>query len=448
MKKTIRHQAVDILNRVATSRAFAGELLDIQLDEQSLSGTADGRLLTHLVYGVLRMQGHLDWILAGLCHGDYDKMEENVKNILRSGLYQLEFSDRLPAFAVVDEAVKIAKRINPGAGGLVNAVLRSHLRNTNKTIFPSAEKNTAEYIAAFYSHPLWLVEQWLDFFGRDETTALCHANNEVPPPTVRVNTLKMSRSTLEEHLNSQDFNCAPTPFSPDGINLLDPPLPIQKTLFFQEGLLRLQDEAAQLVSHLASPQSGKNILDVCSGSGGKTSHLAALMKNQGRIVALDRDTEKLAQLNKDASRQGISIIETMQADLTCPLPALLTGQFDVVLVDAPCSGTGTLRRNPEIKWRLKSSDISAHAKLQKTILQNAATAVQKNGRLIYCTCSLLPSENDHVILGFLAGYPQFTVEPVSPPVLQTFVDRYGFFRTYPHRYPMDGFFGAVFRRRN
>jgi len=131
---------VDILNRVAGSRAFAGELLDIQLDEQSLSGTADGRLLTHLVYGVLRMQGHLDWILAGLCRGDYDKMEENVKNILRSGLYQLEFSDRLPAFAVVDEAVKIAKRINPGAGGLVNAVLRSHLRNTNKTIFPSAEK--------------------------------------------------------------------------------------------------------------------------------------------------------------------------------------------------------------------------------------------------------------------------------------------------------------------
>jgi len=199
----------------------------------------------------------------------------------------------------------------------------------------------------------------------------------------------MSRSTLEEHLNSQDFNCAPTPFSPDGINLLDPPLPIQKP-FFQEGLLRLQDEAAQLVSHLASPQSGKNILDVCSGSGGKTSHLAALMKNQGRIVALDRDTEKLAQLNKDASRQGISIIETMQADLTCPLPALLTGQFDVVLVDAPCSGTGTLRRNPEIKWRLKSSDISAHAKLQKTILQNAATAVQKTAALFTVPAPFYP----------------------------------------------------------
>lgn len=233
MKKTIRHQAVDILNRVATSRAFAGELLDIQLDEQSLSGTADGRLLTHLVYGVLRMQGHLDWILAGLCRGGYDKMEENVKNILRSGLYQLEFSDRLPAFAVVDEAVKIAKRINPGAGGLVNAVLRSHLRNTNKTIFPSAEKNTAEYIAAFYSHPLWLVEQWLDFFGRDETTALCHANNEVPPPTVRVNTLKMSRSTLEEHLKSQDFNCCRRRFRPTASTCLILPCPFKKPFSFK-----------------------------------------------------------------------------------------------------------------------------------------------------------------------------------------------------------------------
>src|SRR5665647_226175 len=181
MKKTIRHQAVDILNSISQSQAFAGDLLDACLDEQHLSGTADGRLLTHLVYGALRHQGHLDWILTQLYRGDFVKMEDGVKNILRTGLYQLKFSDRLPAFAVVDEAVKIAKRINPGAGGLVNAVLRSYLRNTDKIYFPSLEKNPAEHIAAFYSHPLWLVKIWLNIFGQEETIALCQANNELPP---------------------------------------------------------------------------------------------------------------------------------------------------------------------------------------------------------------------------------------------------------------------------
>src|SRR5512145_153923 len=180
MKKTIRHQAVDILNAVAKSEAFAGDLLDACLDEQNLSGTADGRLLTHLVYGVLRQRGHLDWILSKLYSGKYAKMEENVKNILRTGLYQLKFSDRLPAFAVVDEAVKIAKRIAPAADGLTNAVLRSYLRNADKMAFPSPEKNPAEYIAAFYSHPLWLTKLWLGVFGREETIALCQANNELP----------------------------------------------------------------------------------------------------------------------------------------------------------------------------------------------------------------------------------------------------------------------------
>ena len=166
MKKTIRHQAVDILNSVAQSQIFAGDLLDTTLEEQKLSGTADGRLLTHLVYGVLRMQGHLDWIITRLYRGNDANMEEAVKNILRTGLYQLKFSDRLPDFAVVDEAVKIAKRIAPAADGLTNAVLRSYLRNTEKISFPSLKKNPAEHIAAFYSHPLWLVKIWLDILAK------------------------------------------------------------------------------------------------------------------------------------------------------------------------------------------------------------------------------------------------------------------------------------------
>ncbi len=446
MKKTIRHEAVDILSSVSQSQSFAGDLLDACLDEQHLSGTADGRLLTHLVYGVLRMQGHLDWMLTQLYRGDFVKMEDGVKNILRTGLYQLKFSDRLPAFAVVDEAVKIAKRINPGAGGLVNAVLRSYLRNTNEISFPALEKNPAEHIAAFHSHPLWLVKIWLNIFGQEETIALCQANNELPPLTLRVNTLKVSREDLTQKLKSEDFSCEPTRFSPDGIILSDTPRPVQKTFFFKEGLLRLQDEAAQLISHLVNPRNGESVLDVCAGSGGKTTHLAALMKNTGRIVALDRDSEKIAQLTKDAARMGVSVIQSTQADLGQTLPEGFVDEFDHVLVDAPCSGTGTLRRNPEIKWRLKSTDIPTLAKIQSTILQNASAAVKKGGRLIYCTCSLLPAENDNMIQQFLADHPQFTVE-ISSPVISGHLKNSRFFRTYPHRHATDGFFGAVLRRR-
>ncbi|KAF0157086.1 MAG: 16S rRNA (cytosine967-C5)-methyltransferase [Syntrophaceae bacterium] len=446
MKKTIRHEAVDILNSISQSQAFAGDLLDACLDEQHLSGTADGRLLTHLVYGVLRHQGHLDWMLAQLYRGDFAKMEDGVKNILRTGLYQLKFSDRLPAFAVVDEAVKIAKRINPGAGGLVNAVLRSYLRNTDKIYFPSLEKNPAEHIAAFYSHPPWLVKIWINIFGQEETIALCQANNELPPLTLRVNTLKASREDLAQKLKSEDFSCEPTRFSPDGIILSDTPRPVQKTFFFKEGLLRLQDEAAQLVSHLVDPRSGESVLDVCAGSGGKTTHLAALMKNTGRIVALDRDPGKIAQLTKDATRMGVSVIESTQTDLGQILPEGFVDAFDHILVDAPCSGTGTLRRNPEIKWRLKSTDIPTLSKTQNTILQNASAAVKNGGRLIYCTCSILPAENDGVIRQFLMDNPQFTVEP-PPGAISGHLKDSRFFRTYPHHHTTDGFFGAVLRRR-
>jgi len=447
MKKTIRHIACDILNSVSQDQAFAGVLLDANLDEQNISGTADGRLLTHLVYGVLRFQGHLDWIITKLYSGDYSRMDQAVNNILRVGLYQLKFSDRLPAFAVVDEAVKIAKKTTPAASGLVNAILRSYLRNADKIPFPSLEKNPAEHIAAFYSHPLWLVKMWLNIFGQEETMALCQANNELPPLTIRVNTLKVSREDLTEKLKQEDFSCEPTRFSPDGINLPDPPRPIQKTIFFKEGLLRLQDEAAQLVSYLVNPQSGEYILDVCAGSGGKTSHLAALMKNKGRIVTLDRDMEKMAQLKKDALRMGVSIIDPLHADLSHPLSADFLDKFDHVLVDAPCSGTGTLRRNPEIKWRLTSADLNTFSKTQKLILCNASNAVKKGGYLIYCTCSVLPHENDEVIRQFLTDNPQFAIEIPSPAISDQLADSHGFFRTYPHRHNTDGFFGAILRRR-
>jgi len=273
-------------------------------------------------------------------------MDEVIKNVLRLGIYQLKFSDRLPDFAVVNEAVKIAKVLKPDRSALVNAVLRNYLRRGQNLPFPSPEKKPAEYIAAFHSHPLWLVKKWIKMFGTEETISLCSANNELPLLTARVNTLKISRKDLMQKLIVAGFTPEATEYSPDGIILKASTSPLQKTDFFKSGFLRLQDEAAQLISYLIKPDTNETILDACAGSGGKATHLAAILKNKGRIVAMDRNPGKIAELKSEATRLGINI-ETQTGDLEIGLHDSLKEKFDYVLVDAPCSGTGTLRRNPE-----------------------------------------------------------------------------------------------------
>lgn len=445
MIKSIRHQAALILNQINTSRYFAAELLDGCLTSNALSGTSDGRLLTHLVYGVLRLHGHLDWIIAKLYRGNFAAMDEGIRNVLRVGLYQLKFSSRLPAFAVVDEAVKSAKILDPAKSALTNAILRGYLRRSDKISFPSLQKQPAEHIAAFHSHPLWLVKTWLSIFGKEETLDLCKANNETPPLTIRINRIKTSQEELEQRLNAEEFHYATTNFSPDGIVLTDATGPVQKTDFFREGLLRIQDEGAQLVAYLLNSNQSKNILDICAGTGGKTTHLAAI-NNEANIIAIDCHAGKLAELRKEADRMGVTNIQTQQADLSTMLPIELSEKFDHVLVDAPCSGTGTLRRNPEIKWRIKTSDPEGYAVMQKNILQNASNAVKEGGQLIYCTCSLLPEENEGVIKQFLANNSQFILASLPEIIKKPLIDKSGFFRTYPHIHNMDGFFGAVLQR--
>jgi 16S rRNA (cytosine967-C5)-methyltransferase len=447
MKKTIRHLAVDILDQVDITRTFAGQLLDECLEANELSSSADGRLLTHLVYGVLRFRGHLDWILVKLYRGEWEKMDTSIKNILRAGLFQLKFSDRLPAFAVVDEAVKITKIVRPAGSGLVNAVLRNYLRQGQGIAFPSAKHNRAEFIAAFYSHPLWLVRNWIKIFGPGDTQILCAANNEQPPLSLRVNTQKTSRDELKEKLAAAGFDITATSFSPDGLILHNAREPIQKTRFFREGYLRLQDEASQLISWLVNPQSTQSILDICCGTGGKTTHLAAIVKNGGRILAVDYDWKKIEQLKTETARLGITNIETYHADLTDTLAKPISEKFDQVLVDAPCSGSGTLRRNPEIKWRTAASDLIKIVRTQKTILQNASAAVRRGGRLIYCTCSLLPQENENIVVNFLQLNPHFRLCKRPAAIPAQLVDPTGYFRTYPHLHNMDGFFGAVLKHK-
>lgn len=446
MTKSIRHLAVDILNQVEESRSFASRLINDCLDKNVLSGTPDGRLLTRLVYGVLRLRGHLDWILAKLCRGDFEKLDEGIKNVLRLGIYQLKFSDRLPDFAVVNEAVKISKILKPDKSALVNAVLRNYLRRSGKIQFPSEEKKPEQYLAAFYSHPLWLVKKWIKIFGYEETKALCSADNELPPLTLRVNTLKISRDEMMREFVSDGFAPEVTKFSPDGIVLNSSAAPVQKTDFFENGFLRIQDEAAQLVSFLMNPKGGNTILDACAGSGGKATHLAAILKNKGKILAIDRNAEKIAELKQESARLGISILDAQTGDLSTGLQETFRENFDDVFVDAPCSGLGTLRRNPEIKWRTTENDLRNFVSVQKIILQNSSAAVKKGSYLIYCTCSLLPEENENVVDDFLKHNAGFSVYRKGSAINRELFDNRDFFHTYPHKHNMDGFFGAILKR--
>lgn len=441
--KTPRLLAVEILNRVEEHDAFAEPLLDACLSGNCLADLRDRRLLTQLVYGALRMKGRLDWIIDRLYRGKAGSLETGIRNILRTGLYQLLFTDRIPAFAVLDETVKTSKAMYPGREGLVNAILRNALRRIEDIPYPSFEDDPALHISVIHSHPLWLVKKWIDAFGADATLALCKANNEIPPLTVRVNRLKASREEMIHGLRRDGFGAAATRFSPDGIVLDHPPVPLRETDYFRKGSIQVQDEASQLIGSIVAPSPGEDILDLCSGVGVKTTHLAEIMGNRGDILAVDINENKLASLRELTERFGITIIKCSAADAATDLGSEYYGKFDRVLVDAPCSGLGTLRRNPEIKWRLRPEDIAVFAGLQARILTAAVRYLKQDGILVYSTCTLTKEENEDVVEGVLRERADLCRAPLPGAIDSSLIDGKGFFRTSPQIHGTDGFFGAV-----
>jgi len=443
-QKSPRELAVEILNRIDQKGAHAEPLLDAALSGTGIQNPQDRGLLTELVYGTLRMRGRLDWIVGRLYRGDDAALETPVRNILRTGLYQLLFTDRIPPFAAVNEAVGIAKKSCPAAAGLVNAILRNALREKESIAWPDMAKDPGRAIAVLHSHPRWLVECWLDRYGIDETIAICRANNTIPPLAVRVNALKTSREKAIAALAGEGITAETARFSPDGIILPNPAAGLRETAAFRHGLIRVQDEASQLVARLCAPKPGEQVLDLCAGAGGKTLHIAALMENRGKITAVDLHPDKLRLLAAEAGRLGATIVETHPGN-AAGTPEAFRIAFDRVLLDAPCSGLGTLRRNPEIRWRITPADLEKCSRIQRRLLRSAADCVKPDGRLVYTTCAVTAEENENVVGDFLAGHPEYTrISPDGiPPAL---VDAHSFFRTFPHRHAMDGFFGAVFVR--
>ncbi len=435
--------AVDILNRVEMEGEFAETLLDRAISQGRVTDDRDRRLLTELVYGTLRMQGTLDWLIEQFYKGGIRSLEPEVRNILRTSLYQRFFTERIPDFAIVNEAVELIKKTSPRRASLVNAILRNIIRSHDAMPEPDLDENSVGYIAVVHSHPGWLVKRWHKSFGSEETVALCRADNQIPPLFVRVNRLRATREEVISDLSEEGLTAKETVFSPDGLLIAARHAkPLRETNCYQNGFFQIQDEASQLIARLVAPEAEDRILDLCAGVGGKTTHICEIMGNRGCVTAVDISKGKIAALKDLAIRLGSSIVEPLAADALEDLGAEFHGRFDKVLVDVPCTGTGTLRRAPEIKWRLKPQDIKGFSEMQKKLLDRAAVYVKKGGHLIYSTCSIMTEENEAVVTDFLALHQGFT--PIRPKdISEDLIDGDGNFRTYSHRHGTDGFFGAV-----
>ncbi|HXV22156.1 MAG TPA: 16S rRNA (cytosine(967)-C(5))-methyltransferase RsmB [Desulfuromonadales bacterium] len=442
-----RQLAFDILNRVEAG-AFSDLALDAVLVREREMDPRDRGLLTELVYGVLRQRGPLDFVLARFCSQPLAKVEPKVLNLLRLGAYQLLFLDRVPAPAAVDETVEAARRAGLArATGFINGILRSLLRARDGKALPDPAGDPLSYLEHALSLPGWLASRWLAELGREEAFALADALRQPAPFALRVNTLRTDREAFLEGLARTGFEAVPTSFAPEGVIVAG--RGAKRLPGADEGWFQVQDEASMLIPHLLAPLAGERILDACAAPGGKTTEIAALTEGRARILALDIHPKRVALIAAGARRLHSSGIETRCWDLTAPPEFLPPGSFDRVLVDAPCSGLGVLRRNPEIRWRRTEAEIRQMATLQQTILRNVAGLVRPGGVLLYSLCTLTPEETEGVVAAFLDGHPEFVREDlrtIFPEWLELFDDQ-GALRTFPHRHGgMDAFFAVRFRK--
>ncbi|NPU85348.1 MAG: 16S rRNA (cytosine(967)-C(5))-methyltransferase RsmB [Syntrophaceae bacterium] len=446
MNASPRRAAVEILNRVDTTGAFAEPLLDEVLSGRLFTEPADRALLTQIVYGTLRMRGYLDWVIRSLCEKRSPAVSTTARNILRTALYQIHFTDRIPDYAAVNEAVGIAKKLDPRTVPFVNGLLRNAVRRKDEVPLPSGTKDPARRVSIVHSHPLWLVKQWIRSYGLEETVDLCRAGNEIPPLAARVNALKASRREVREELAAEGIEAADAPWSLDGIILSHTGRSARELSCWKAGRITIQDEASQLVARLLYARPGDRILDLCAGTGGKATHLAERTGDGASIVAMDSSPAKLRELEKNAARLGIRSIRTQPVDATAELGEHFHNSFQSVLVDAPCSGLGTLRRNPEIKWRIGVSDVPPLSVLQSRLMDRGARCVSPGGTLVYSTCTLLKQENEDVVADFLRRHGDFQQVREIHEIPKELLDMNGFFRTLPHRHGTDGFFAAVLRK--
>lgn len=439
-----RRVAWQVLTAVENG-AFADAALGEQLRAARLT-PRDRGLATQLVYGTIAWQGLLDRAIA---QGDRDpqRLDVPIRTLLRLAFFQLIRLDRVPEFAAVSTAVELAKDVKRGAAsGLVNALLRGFLRQGKRVDLPSRDAGLAAYLAAAFSHPRWLVDRWLAELGAAETEALLAANNTAAPTAVRINRRRAEPAQVIAALAQHGAAARPSAYAPDAL-LLDGAGDPSTLPGYREGWWALQGEASQLVAAMLGVTPGARVLDVCAAPGGKATAAAERAGDGGLVVAIDRHATGLRIARRAARRLDLTNLVAVRAD-GAALPLRREWTADAVLVDAPCSGLGTLRQHPEIRWRRRSADIEKLAVLQAHLLAAASVHVAPGGSLVYATCTISAAENADLVTAFLAAHPRFSVDDPRQflaPAAHVLVDGRGFLHTFPHRHGLDGFFAARLR---
>ncbi|MBM7647180.1 16S rRNA (cytosine967-C5)-methyltransferase [Bacillus ectoiniformans] len=440
-KKSVRELALDLLEAVEKNQSYSNLLLNSAIEKNRLS-SRDAGLLTELTYGTIQRKMTLDYYLAPFAK---KKLESWVRQLLRLSLYQMVYLDKIPERAVIHEAVELAKkRGHKGISGLVNGILRSIQREG----VPSLDeiKEPAERISIETSHPLWLVKRWIMQFGEERTKSMCQTNLMAPTQSIRVNTTKASREAVLELLKQEGYEAEPSDMVPEAIHILKGN--IAQSDVFKTGLATIQDESSMLVAYALDVQTGQTVLDTCAAPGGKTTHIAEKLNNTGKVSALDLHEHKMKFIHENASRLGLANIETKALDSRKAGEIFEEESFDRILVDAPCSGLGVLRRKPDIKYVKKEEDLLSLQKVQLDILHAVSPLLTKGGSLVYSTCTVDKEENLGTVEKFLENHSDFELATLEGlPQSAAALTENGMLQVLPQDFGGDGFFICKFRKK-
>ncbi|SJZ30911.1 16S rRNA (cytosine(967)-C(5))-methyltransferase RsmB [Selenihalanaerobacter shriftii] len=405
MQKNARQVAIESVYRVNEEDGYSNLTLNHLLQKYDVT-SRDRALATELVYGSLRMRNNLDWVLNQFANRKVKKMDGWTRNILRLGLYQIRFLNGIPGPVACNETVELAKEYqHRGAAKFVNGVLRNILRNLDSIEFPDLKDDPVQHIRFKYSFPQWMVETWVKEYGIQKTIDICNAFNQVPEKIIRKNSLKISSKELQNKLINNGLEIEEIKDIPQAFRVSNYSR-LSKLDSFKAGEFYIQGLYSILVGHILKPQLGERVLDLCSAPGGKTTHLAELMNNQGEIVANELHLNKIDLIKENCKRLGIQIVTTQVQD---GREVEFNQSFDRILVDAPCSGLGIISKKPEIKWKKKPQDIHTLSQLQLELLINGSKFLKKGGELVYSTCTIAAKENIEVLNRFLAKNSDFNL---------------------------------------
>lgn len=443
--KSVREEVLDLLLQVEKEKSYAQLSLKNALTDMD---QRDKALATEIFYGTLKYQIQLDYFLNQYSKTPVKKMKPLIRNILRMSVYQLLYLDKIPASAVINEAVKIVKkRKMQGLSGFVNGVLRNIDREKENLTFPDMRKDQGKYYSIKYALPEWIVKMWFKSYGEEKTQKICEALNKRAMVCGRCNTLKGSveeikAAFIKEGIEVEEGELLEEAFYIKKVGSL------QNSPSFKAGEWTVQDESAMLVAHVVNPKRGDYVLDMCSAPGGKSMHMAAMMANKGEIISCDIHPHKLELIEKNAKRLGINIIKPTLQDGTIFNEAW-EGQFDKVLLDAPCSGLGIMKRKPDIRLNKTYEDLEDIAAIQRELFKQAVRYLKEDGVLVYSTCTISKIENENMVKEMMALYGLELVNMVDtiPEKLQASIEDNGMLQILPYVADTDGFFIASLRKR-